>query len=290
MAARDVQVIGAPPVIGNLFTVAELDPERLRGALADMLALPDGAVDVADADGDQENRRWDAPVLCTFRVLPPGDLAMELDITVEEATAGALTEERLALGLAARVRSSVLHPSELDLPSAYWVAVPDGRNGRCRLEAVDTGEDTAYRVDAVEEEVPDLLRASVEVLPEILDRQPISTPVSDAFHATLPTGTAGSVEGRVHYALLVWERLTRRLQSDWAPAGRYREDLFLRDLEARDALELLIPEVDEAHTAALRDAVTRLDQAFSDHTDTKPTRANGKAAWWWNRVPFRVPW
>ncbi|MDQ1016590.1 hypothetical protein [Streptomyces afghaniensis] len=278
-------------MIGNLFTVAELDPESLRGAMADMLALPDQAVDVADAEGDQEDRHWDAPVLCTFRVLPPGDLAMELDITVEDATAGTLTEERLAHGLAARVRSSVLHPSELDLPSAYWVAVPDGRSVRCRLEAVDAGEDTAYRVDAVEEEVPDLPRAQVEVLPEILDRQPISTPVSDAVLATLPTGTAASVDGRVHHALRVWERLTRRLQSDWAPSGRYREDLFHRDLGARDELELLIPEVDEAHAVALRNAVTRLDQAFSDHTDTKPTRDNGKAAsWWWNRVPLRTPW
>lgn len=41
-------------VIGNLFTVAELAPESLREALADMLAVPDKAVDVADADGDQE--------------------------------------------------------------------------------------------------------------------------------------------------------------------------------------------------------------------------------------------
>ncbi|WP_244204265.1 hypothetical protein [Streptomyces africanus] len=291
MAARDAQVIGARPVIGNLFTVAEPAPERLRGALADMLALPDRDVDVANADGDQEGRRWDAPVLCTFRLLPPGDLAMELDITVEDTTAGTLTEERLAHGLAARLRSFVLHPSELDLPSAYWVAVPDGRSVRCRLEAVNTGEDTAYRVDAVEEEIPDLPRAQVEILPEILDRQPISTPASDAVLATLPTGPAASVEGRVHHALRVWERLTRRLQSDWSPSGRYREDLFHRDLEARDALELLIPEVDEAHADALRNALSRLDQTFSDHTDPKPTRDNGKAAsWWWNRVPLRTPW
>ncbi|MET9681463.1 hypothetical protein [Streptomyces coeruleorubidus] len=278
-------------MIGNLFTVAELHPESLRRALADMLALPDGAVDVADADGDQEDRHWDAPVLCTFRLLPPGDLAMELDISVEDATAGTLTEERLALGLAGRLKSSVLYPSELDLPSAYWVAVQDGRSVRCRLEAVDTDEDTAYRVDAVEEEVPDLPRARVEVLPEILDRQPISTPVSDVFLASLPTGTAASIEGRVHHALRVWERLTRRLQSDWAPSGRYREDLFRRDLEARDALELLISEVDEAYTDALRDTVTRLDRTFGDYTDTKPTRDNGKAArWWWNRLPLRTPW
>ncbi|SOR79381.1 hypothetical protein SCNRRL3882_2843 [Streptomyces chartreusis NRRL 3882] len=71
-------------MIGNLFTVAELDPESLRGALADVLALPDRGGYLADADGDQ--------------------------------------------------RSSVLHSPEPGLSSAYWVAVPDGRSVRCRLE------------------------------------------------------------------------------------------------------------------------------------------------------------
>ncbi|MFF6880882.1 hypothetical protein ACFY9S_37100 [Streptomyces sp. NPDC012474] len=278
------------PVIGNLFTVADLDAATLREALADMLEVPDVAVDVADVD--REDRHWDAPVLCTFRLLPPGDLALELDITVDDATAGTLTEKGLALGLAARVKSSVLHPSTLDLPSAYWVAVADGRSVRCRLEANATGDDTAYRVDAVEEQVPDLPRATVEVLPEILDRQPVLTPVSDAFLAGLPTGKADSVEGRVHHYLRVWERLTSRLQSDWAPEGRYRADLYHRDLEARDALERLVLELGEPSADALRDVVTRLDRSFSEHTDTAPTpaEAGGATPWWWHRVPRRVPW
>jgi hypothetical protein len=190
------------------------------------------------------------------------------------------------------VKSSVLHPSILDLPSDYWVAVPDGRSVRCRLEAIDSDEDTAYRVDAVEELVPDLPRARVEILPEVLDRAPIATPVSDAVLATLPTGTAASAEGQVHHYLRVWERLTCRLRSDWAPSGRYRADLFRRDLEARDAVERLIPEMGETHRDALRDAVAQLDRTFDEHTDTRPT-ADGKGRadpWWWHRVPRRVPW
>ncbi|GGW88856.1 hypothetical protein GCM10010383_17590 [Streptomyces lomondensis] len=119
-------------LIANLFIVAELPPESLRRALADLLAIRPEAVDVADADGDQEGRHWDAPVLCTWRLLPPGDLSLELDITVEDRTATDHTEKDLALGLAARTGTSVLHPSDLDLPSAYWVAVPDGRSVRCR--------------------------------------------------------------------------------------------------------------------------------------------------------------
>ncbi|MGX1560841.1 hypothetical protein [Streptomyces sp. NPDC055506] len=278
-------------MIGNLFTVAELDAATLRDALADVLELQNATIDVADADADQEDRDWDAPVLCTFRLLPPGDLALELDITVDDATAGPLTEEGLARGLAARVRSSVLHPSALELPSAYWVAVPDGRSVRCRLEAIDTDEDTAYRVDAVEEEVPDLPRATIEILPEILDREPIPTPVSDTFLATLPPGPAASVEGQVHHHLRVWERLTRRLQSDWAPSGHYRSDLFHRDLEARGALGRLIPALGETHADALQDAVTRLDRAFGEHTAPDPAQDNLEAApWWQNRVPRHMPW
>ncbi|MGR4848365.1 hypothetical protein [Streptomyces sp. LARHCF252] len=156
-------------MIANPFTVAETEPSRLRGALAQLLAVTREAVDVADTDGDQEARRWDSPVFCTYRVLPPGDLALELDIYVEDETAGALSEADLAQGLAVRTATSVLYPSmDIDLDSAYWVAVPDGRVVRCRLEAIDSDEDTRHRVDAVEEKVADLPRAKVEWLPEAL--------------------------------------------------------------------------------------------------------------------------
>ncbi|WP_309098033.1 hypothetical protein [Streptomyces sp.] len=280
----------SPTPTANLFTVARPPPANLRQALADLLAVPAEAVDVADADGDQEGRNWNAPVLCTWRLLPPGDLALELDITVRDATAADLAEKDLAQGLAIRTGGSVLYPSGLDLPSAYWAAVPDGRTVRCRLEASDVSDGTAYRVAAAEEDIPDLPRASVEDLPEILDRQPLDTPVSDAFLATFPTGSARSAEGRVHYGLRVWERLVRRLETGWAPSGRYREDLFHRDLQGRDALEQLIGEVDEAYAGALREAVTRLDGTFLEYTETKSAGDGTTARWWWNRIPRRAPW
>ncbi|WP_324787405.1 hypothetical protein [Streptomyces sp. H51] len=287
-------------MMANLFTVADGDPARLRRALADLLGLPEGSVDVADADGDQEGRHWDAPVLCTYRRLPPGDLALELDVTVTVAgeTAGDLTEPRLAHGLAAGLDGSVLYPADpadLDLPSAYWVAVPDGRAVRCRLEAVDTeavdteaADGTAYRVDAVEEPVPDLPRARVESLPEVLDREPVPTPVADAFLTGYPRGTTASMEGRVHYSLRVWERLVRRLEADWGPSGRYREDLFRRDLESRNELGRLLTRIDEAHADALRSALTLLDRTFLDRTE--PTATEDPERWWWHRRPRRTPW
>jgi hypothetical protein len=276
-------------VIANLFTVAETEPSRLCGALAQLLAVTREAVDVADTDGDQEARRWDSPVLCTYRVLPPGDLALELDIYVEDETAGALSEADLAQGLAVRTTTSVLYPSmDIDLDSAYWVAAPDGRVVRCRLEAIDSDEDTRYRVDAVEEKVADLPRAKVEWLPEALEYEPIGTPLCDAFLATYPTDTAASVEGRVHYSLRVWERLVRRLEAHWSPSGRYREDLFRRDLEARDTLARLVREVDEVYADGLRSAVTRLDGIF--RACTEPGDDEKAERWWWCRRPRHVPW
>ncbi|GAA2529208.1 hypothetical protein GCM10010423_25140 [Streptomyces levis] len=285
-----------PTPTANLFTVAQPPPASLRQALADLLTVPLEAVDVADADGDQEGRHWDALVLCTWRRLPPGDLALELDITVQDATAAGLTEKDLALGLAAGTAGSVLYPSDLDLPSAYWVAVSDGRSVRCRLEVIDVADDTAYRVDAAEEEIPDLPGVKVEVLPEVLDRQTVDTPLSDAFLATFPKGTAGSIEGHVHHGLRVWERLIRRLETGWAPSGRYREDLFRRDLKARDALERLVGEVGEvgeAYADALRQVVTRLDEVYAEHTDRGPAGAGGAGGaggWWWHRTPRLTPW
>ena len=70
-------------------------------------------------------------------------------------------EADLALGVAARVGSSVLHPAESFPPSAYWAALPDGRSVRCGIEPVETGygADTArypFRVYGVAEQVPDL--------------------------------------------------------------------------------------------------------------------------------------
>ncbi|MCH5672921.1 hypothetical protein [Streptomyces gilvus] len=277
-------------LLANLFTVAHLDPTALRRALASALTVPAEAVDVADADGDQEVRRWDAPVLCTYRLLsPPGDLALELDISVSGATASALTEADLASRLALWTTTSILHPAlDLTLDSAYWIRTPDGRAVRCRLETIDSDEDTTYRVDMAEQAVPDLPRATVDPLPEALDHEPLPTPVSDAFLAGYPRGTTSSAEGRVHYALRVWERLVRRLESGWQPSGTYREDLFMRDLEARDCLAQLVQEIDGVHADALRSAIADIDRIFRNHTGPGLSREPDRR--WWHRRVEQAPW
>ncbi|MGW0864050.1 hypothetical protein [Streptomyces sp. NPDC002611] len=274
-----------------LLSGAPVSPASLAKALAEAVRVEGADVDVADRDGDQSQRDWAAPVLCGYSRLR-GDLSLALDIYVEDALVNeAPPEPELARRLAAALGVPVLYPAEEDLPpSAYWLATSSGQSVRARLLSSDD-EPPVHVIDAVEGEVPGLPRATVEILPEILDREPIPTPVSDTVLATLPPGTAASTEGHVHYCLRVWERLTHRLHSNWAPSGRYRADLFQRDLEARDALERLIPESGEQHADALRDAVTRLDRTFSEHTAPKPTQDNAEASsWWQNRAPRHLPW
>jgi hypothetical protein len=159
---------------------------------------------------------------------------------------------------------------------------------RCRLEAIDSDEDTTYRVDAVEEPVADLPRATVESLPEALDSEPVETPVADAFLGTYRTGTTASAAGRVHYSLRVWERLVRRLAAEWGPSGRYREDLFQRDLQARDDLAQLVTEVDAEHAERLRATLARLDDEFRNRTEPGDRPATER--WWRDRSPRSVPW
>ncbi|MFE1912627.1 hypothetical protein [Streptomyces anandii] len=267
--------------MANLLVVATQHEASLRRALAEVVPVPQGKVDLADPHRAERNRG--APVLCTYRLLPPGDLALELDVTVEAG---------IAAGLATRTGSSVLHPAQIGMPSAYWVATVDGRSVRCRLEAVDRDEDTAYRVDAVEEPVADLPGANVEVLSEILDREHIETPVADAFLAGYPTGTTATVQGHVHYALRVWERLVRRMESDWSPSGRYRQDLFRRDLGARDDLASAAGRVGAPYAEGLRSSVAQLDAVYREYTDEDADCGRGGAAegWWWRRCPRRVPW
>ncbi|MGI5428350.1 hypothetical protein [Streptomyces sp. CA-179760] len=271
----DLLLVGAP-----------VSPASLAEALAEAVRTEGADVDVADRDSDQSRRDWTAPVLCGYTRLR-GDLSLALDVYVEDALVNeAPPEPELARRLATALGVRVLYPAEEDLPpSAYWLATSSGQSVRARLLSSDD-EPPVHVIDAIEEEVPDLPRATIEILPEILDREPIPTPVSDTLLATLPPGTAATIEGQVHHHLRVWERLTRRLQSDWAPTGHYRADLYHRDLEARAALEQLIAELGNAYADALRAALTQLDQTFTDHTDD----STGADPRWRNRIPRRRPW
>ncbi|MCV7065594.1 hypothetical protein H7H51_07510 [Mycolicibacterium farcinogenes] len=276
-------------MLANIFTVAELEPMCLGQALAEVLSVTEDEVDVAEQGGDQAERRWDSPVLCTYRFLPPGDVALYLDISIDDGRAAALVEAELSLVLAAQTGTSVLYPApDLRNDSAYLVATVDGRQVRCRLQEVDTTDDPAYRVDVVETGVADLPRARVEIISEVLEHERLETPLSDAFLATYPNGTTASVEGRVHYCLWAWARLVCRLTNgQWGAAGRYHRALFRRDLEARDDLDQLVAQVGDRYAMGLRAVLTRLDNDFRDATEGGTCPETER--WWWGR-DANIPW
>jgi len=276
-------------VTGDLLTVGVLTPGELVDALAGAVGVPPDQVDVADVDGDQEARTWDAAVLCTYTRLPAGGLGLLLDVYVAETetTPAGLTEAELARRLAARAGTTVLYSAQPFPPSAYWAVTADGLVTRARL--LDDDED-GHRciVHAVETPVPDLPGALVTVLPEILREERIEVPVTDAFTAAVPDGSAGSEADAARVDLLLWERLVRRLERDLAPSGRYRADLYEEDLAVRDELEVLGARLPEACVKPFRTALEQLDALFRTHT--VPAESDDKGRWWRARRPRQPLW
>ncbi|MGH1551852.1 hypothetical protein ACRAWF_05945 [Streptomyces sp. L7] len=280
---RDVQVIA------NVFAVRELEPANLRTGLADLLGVAAEAVDVADRDGDQE----DAALGRTGPVHLPRPAARRSGTGTRSLRRGRDGRHPHGGGSRARARGPDGHvgplpAQDLGLDSAFWVAVPDGRTVRCRLETIDSDEDTTYRVDAVEEPVADLPRATVESLPEVLDAEPVATPSPTPSCVRIRRERRRAWRDVSTTACGCGERLVRRLAAGWSPSGRYREDLFLRDLRARDDLARLVTEVDAGHAERLRATVARLDEEFRDCTE--PGGHPSTERWWRDRNPRSVPW
>ncbi|MFG2334624.1 hypothetical protein ACGFMM_34165 [Streptomyces sp. NPDC048604] len=158
-------------------------------------------------------------------------------------------------------------------------------------------------VEAAEAPIPQLPCARVQLLPEVYWAERFDLPVTHAFVAeTDPDGVAPaqSQANREREEVMLWEKLVRRLEGDWAPTGRYPEESYLEDLRTRDALaERLV-----AAPPALRDpfagAADALDEVFRAHTEddggellgrvTRSGAAVRERGWWWQRRPRRVPW
>lgn len=105
---------------------------------------------------------------------------------------------------------------------------------------------------------------------------------------------------RAREALLLWERLVRRIAADWGPTGRYPFDLYAEDLGTRDRLEELIEAASGDERERLARAVAALDDVFRGHTEddggallghlTRSGTAVAERGWWWCRRPARPPW
>ena len=292
-------------VFYNFLTVHRPAPHTVAAALAGAMGLPASDIDVAGENAEQADERdWDAPVLCDYREVA-GDVALAWDVSVSDAVTPP-GEAETALRLAARLGTTVLYPAQERAPSAYWAAGPDGTVTRVRLLETDGEGDEQLPVlvaDAVEAPLPQLPAARVEVLPEILWAEKVDTPVTDAFTAATSPQRAVPAEStlnRAREALLLWERLVRRIADDWAPTGRYPWELYAEDLRTRDHLAELAGAASDEERTPLARALAELDDVFRGHTEddagallgrlTKSGAAVAGRGWWWHRRPVRLPW
>lgn len=284
----------------SFLTVHRPAPHAMAPALAGALGTRAEDVDAADEDGGRtDDRNWDAPVLCTYRSVA-GDLALAWDVSVSDAVAPP-AEAEAALRLAASLGTTVLYPAGETPPSAYWAAGPDGTVTRARLYEGE-GDLPVHTVDAVETPMEQLPAARVEVFAEILREQHVETPVTDAFAAeAVPHGDASATGAvnRAREALLLWERLVRRIDAGWLPGGRYPFELYAEDLRTRDRLGELTESAGPGSELLAR-AVAELDEVFRRGTEDdagallgRLTRSGSEVAhrgWWWHRRPVELPW
>jgi hypothetical protein len=290
----------------GLLIAGDLDRKRLRAALAELVAVPIDAVDVAD-DGVAD-RNWKAAVLCTCQAAS-GDITWILDLYVAEAVGSPPTDEELAARLAAALAVPVLYGSTVGYrPSAHWLAAPDGPPTRARVYEEDDAEDDDGRVpmviDAVERPVALLPHVRVAAQPEVIRDYRVATPVCDGFAARFTIGPAPTAhDDRVGDAtshLGRWEAFTVRMSSGWPPDGWYPADYYRDALEDRDCLAAVADELPPAAAGPLAEALAGIDETFRAGTREVGMEAmemalgvaaaSGVPGWWWERLPDPLPW
>ena len=95
--------------------------------------------------------------------------------------------------------------------------------------------------------------------------------------------------------------MVRRMESDWAPNGKYPVELYCESLLARDRLDQLPGQLPEPVADLLRRSVGQLDEMFKKRTapdDTWAAEAHvsgsiadvAERGWWWHRKPLILPW
>ncbi|MGW1883990.1 hypothetical protein [Streptomyces sp. NPDC001970] len=273
-------------VIANLLIGRRLDSSALAVALADVVGVPAGQVDVCHGEADQDHRDWEAAVLCTYHYVR-GDVVMGLDIQVRDDVCGPAGEAELAAAFAERTGAGAIYPDERIDPETFWLADPSGTVTRTRLilsegegDTHDEDEPPTYTVDAVEAPSPAFPDAEVTPLAEILREVPVPTPVAAAVGLDTPAVVS----------LTIWERMVRRMAGNWAPSGRYLPELYAEDIAARDHLEREIAACPEEERKVLLAATAEVDSLFRSLTEEHPGAASPGAGWWRSRRPRRMPW
>lgn len=277
----------------DLLIAGDLDFSRLPMSLAGMVGVSPALVDVAKRDVVERN--WIAPVLCTFHH-KHGDVAWVLEITVGDAAPRRPGEAEAAARLAEDLRVPVLYPAEEAVPSAYWLASPDGPPTRARVyDGPDgDGDGSELVIDAVERPVAALPQVRVELQPEVIKAHEMVTPVADDFAAWIGARldrppVVGDRYWLAQDTLGAWESLTVRMATGWPPDGWYPARYYYgEDLPARDDLADAASGLPAEVAGRFADALERVDEAF--RRATREVERDPSRGWWWGREPDPVPW
>ncbi len=290
-----------PVTTYDFFVIGDLDPARLATALATMTTVEVGAVDVLDAD-EQDNRNWIASVSCMYTPMR-GDVSWMLDIYLTDAVPRHPEEPAAATYLAEALNTAVLYPALLPLSSAYWLAAPGGLLTRARLHSVaDSADDQiAYQIKAVAAPVPQLPSVPIDRQPEVIREHRVPAPITDELYrwletwqttTTIPAEVAGLL-WQTRTRLDAWENLAARMSVGWPPDGWYPATFYAEDLRTRDELAAALRRLPATAAEKFGAALRQIDAMFRQLTEAAPHPPEGEpsgADWWWHRIPNPLPW
>ncbi|MFE1560272.1 hypothetical protein ACFW6V_35440 [Streptomyces sp. NPDC058734] len=279
----------------GFLTAGPAQPDAIARLLACIFRIPLESVDVY-ADGEMEERNWDAQVTCERAVFQSGDCQAQLVVYVDDDLPVQLSEADLAAQLAQTLNTPVLI-SWGTLPWMYEVVTAEGDRTFARVEGLEEGQD-GVRVYATQEPVAAFPQATVEWFPEAVRDLATPTPVADEL---FPEADRRSPAGEVRALVRLWERLLSRMASGWPPSRWYGADMYSEDLENRDRLGLAAEALTAEDRAAALAAMEALDTRFRaqtvDDAGAALAVALGKAEedfrtpqWYWRRRPPALPW
>ncbi len=198
--------------------------------------------------------------------------------------------------------------------SAHSLVTPEGVVTRARLDETED-EEPSFTVAAVEAFIENLPDVPVKHLPEVVREQKIATPLSDSFEEAFK-GLADSGDGPQHLAvtaevaeavrvagscLAAWEKLARRVESNWEPSGWFPLEFYRETLGYRDDIEGYLRQLPESVAVLCRRYLDKVDSLYKELTvedkehvvvddRDEPPAGSVQKAWWWYRRPEPMPW
>ena len=280
----------------DVLVTGEHVPELLQEFLAKFFGVP---LDRVFVGAESEMGNWDQAAVDRSLVSSSyeprsGALAWYLSIYADPAALPRQPSEAdLSRRLSAELNTVTLFPEGTRVPDVFHFVTGEGTLGFARFNDDDTD------ICEVSRPVPEFPAAAVAHIEDEVRGLQLPTPVTDRqFRRCEDVGSDGWMTGG---CLIVWERLAVRLRRGWPPLGWYGAELYEQDLESRDDVTALLPQLAEPDRAAARTVLDLLDAAYRDLTvadsgaaliaaGVLTTEEMAGKPWYWRRRPNTLPW